>query len=419
MTGHPLSRLLYNLGTGAYFLGIRLAAPFNPKARLMTEGRKETIERLREKRKPSDRYLWMHASSLGEFEQGRPVIEAVKKAHPGYKICLTFFSPSGYEVRKDYPLADIVVYLPFDGSKDLEAFVRLLSPEIVLFVKYEFWLGTLSLLRRMGIPTYLISAKFRPGQPFFKPWGVIFREALGAFKEIFVQEQGSADLLASIGVTNVTVAGDTRADRVIEIARNPARVPIVEKFASEAREKGLPVLVVGSSWDKDEERYLPFLKKHRDEMRVIIAPHEISGERLRNLEGTVPPLKSRLFSQGEAPVGTEVLVIDRIGLLSSIYAYADFAYIGGGFGAGIHNILEPAVYGLPVVFGPGHGKFAEAGALIKKGGAFSYETEEDLATILEKLLTDGDFRQRAGQASADFLRENSGATRLILSRIFG
>ena len=419
MTRHPLSRLLYNLGTGAYFLGIRLVAPFNPKARLMVEGRKETLGRLREKRKPSDRYLWIHASSLGEFEQGRPVIEAVKKAHPEYKICLTFFSPSGYEVRKDYPLADLVLYLPFDGSRDLEAFVRLLSPEIVLFVKYEFWLGTLSLLRRMGIATYLISAKFRPGQPFFKPWGAIFREALGTFREIFVQEQGSADLLAGIGVTNVTVAGDTRADRVIEIARNPARLPIARRFISEARDEGHPVLVVGSSWDKDEERYLPFLKKHRDEIRTIIAPHEIGEERLRSLERATSPLKSHRYSLGEAPTGTEILVIDQIGFLSSIYAGADLAYVGGGFGAGIHNILEPAVYGLPVIFGPEHGKFAEADALIKKGGAFSYETEEELARLLERLLKDENFRQRSGQASADFLRENAGATDLILAHIFG
>lgn len=419
MSRHLFSNLLYNLGTGAYFAGIRLAASFNPKARLMIEGRKETLGRIRVGRKADDRYIWIHASSLGEFEQGRPVIEAIKKEHPEYKICLTFFSLSGYEIRKNYPLADIVVYLPFDHTEELRDFVELLSPEMVIFVKYEFWLGTLALLRRKGIPTYLISAKFRPDQPFFKPWGSIFRDALGGFREIFVQEKGSADLLDSIGIKHVTVAGDTRADRVIQIAENPAPLPIVEDFASKARKAEIPVLAIGSSWDKDETHYLPFLKKHRDKVQAIIAPHETHEERIKSLIDNLSPLKVHRYSEGEVPMGTEVLVIDKIGLLSSVYAHADLAYIGGGFGAGIHNILEPAVYGLPVIFGSKHGKFAEAGALIEKGGAFSYETDEELYPLLDHLITDDEFRRQAGQVSRDFLRESAGATDLILTKLFG
>ena len=413
MAKHPLSRLLYEIGAGAYFAGIGLASSFHPKARLMTEGRKETLSRIKEKRKPGDRYLWLHASSLGEFEQGRPLIEAVKKEHPEIKVCLTFFSPSGYEVRKNYAGADIVAYLPFDTSADLRSFLDLLAPEMAVFVKYEFWLNALSLLREKGTPTYLISAKFRPSQPFFKPWGGLFREALKGFTEIFVQEKGSLDLLKGIGIDRVTVAGDTRADRVIEIAEHAEPLPVVEAFA-----KGKPVLIVGSSWDKDEERYLPFLKAQRGNMLTIIAPHEVHEERIVSLLESLKPLKAHRYTQGTPPEGTEVLVIDRIGILSSVYAYGTIAYIGGGFGAGIHNTLEPAVYGLPVIFGPRHEKFAEALALLERGGAFSYETEEELSGILSKLLDDPDFCQKAGRAAGDFVRESSGATRTILSKLF-
>ena len=413
MAKHPLSRLLYEIGAGAYFAGIGLASSFHPKARLMTRGRRETLARIRERRKPGDRYLWLHASSLGEFEQGRPLIEAVKKEHPEIKVCLTFFSPSGYEVRKNYAGADIVAYLPFDTSSDLRAFLDLLAPEMAIFVKYEFWLNALSLLRERGIPTYLISAKFRPSQPFFKPWGGLFREALKGFTEIFVQEKGSLDLLRSIGIDRVTVAGDTRADRVIEIAEHAEKLPIVEAFAIEK-----PVLVVGSSWDKDEERYLPFLKEHRGELLTIIAPHEVHEERIVSLLESLKPLKAHRYTKGVPPEGTEVLVIDRIGILSSVYAYGTIAYIGGGFGAGIHNTLEPAVYGLPVLFGPKYGKFAEALSLLERGGAYSIETAEELSEILGRLLSDPAFCQRASREARDFVRESAGATRLILSRLF-
>ena len=414
---HPISRLLYRLGAGAYFTGVRIAAPFHRKARLMTEGRQGILPAVRQARQKGERYIWMHVSSLGEFEQGRPLIEAIKAAHPEYKICLTFFSPSGYEIRKDYPLADLVTYLPFDTSRDLRQFVDLLSPELVIFVKYEFWLNALFLLREKGIPTYLISAKFRPGQPFFKPWGGLFRSALRTFAHIFVQDSDSLLLLQKIGIDRVTVAGDTRADRVLRISETPRDLPIVRAFRHEAEASGRLVLVAGSSWERDEAHYLPLLKKHTDQVRAIIAPHEVGEERITSLLRSLSPLRTHRYSRGMPPVGTEVLVVDTIGLLSSVYAHGDLAYIGGGFGAGIHNILEPAAYGLPVLFGPRYGKFAEARALVAQGGAFSYETDEELARLLQKLARDDAFRSEASRITLDYLRQSAGATSVILSGI--
>lgn len=416
MTRYPFSKALYNLATGVYFSLLKGAAHFHPKARLMVKGRRETPIRLREGRHPGARFVWFHVSSLGEFEQGRPVIEALKKRHPEYKVCLTFFSPSGYEVRKDYPIADLVLYLPFDHSKDLRTFIDTLNPEIVVFVKYDFWLDTLEILRDKRIPTYLISAKFRPDQPFFKPWGGLFREALRGLKEIFVQDEDSLKLLAGIGITKVIVAGDTRADRVLHIAEHPLEVPEAEHFANNSL--GLPILVVGSSWDRDEAHYIPYLKKNVGKLRAIIAPHEIHEGRIQSLLETLSPLNVHRLTYGLPPENTEVLVVDRIGLLSSIYSVADLVYIGGGFGNGIHNILEPAVYGLPVIFGPKYGKFPEAGVLLSRGGAFTYSTEGELIPILDRLVGDEAYRRACGDVSGAFIRESAGATALITKRIF-
>lgn len=415
-----LSMNIYDMTLKAYFGVIRLIASRHRKAGLMTSGRKGLLDKLRAQRKPGDRYIWIHASSLGEFEQGRPLIEKLKEKHPEYKICLTFFSPSGYEVRKDYPLADIVTYIPYDTSSDLRPFIDILSPEKAIFIKYEIWLNTLFYLKEKGIPTYLISAIFRPTQIFFKSYGRIFRDALCCYSWIFVQNEDSFKLLKSIGVDGLSIAGDTRTDRVWDIKNNAKDDAFVEAFVGEAHAQGQKVMMVGSSWEEDERVYLPALI-HDDRWRVIIVPHEITEKHIKSIRDTVPnSINIALHTESptvEALKETRVLIVDRMGLLSSLYKYTDMAYIGGGFGRGIHNTLEAAVYDCPILFGPNHHKFMEAKALLACGAAFSVNSTEDVIAYLN-LLFDENARQSIGAKAGAYIRSNLGSTDIIIKGIF-
>jgi 3-deoxy-D-manno-octulosonic-acid transferase len=357
------------------------------------------------------KYIWFHAASLGEFEQGRPMIETIRKRYPQYKILLTFFSPSGYEVRKNYEGADVICYLPFDTPFKVRKFLNLANPYMAVFIKYEFWLNYLTELKRRGIKTYLISAVFRPGQLFFKWYGAWYRKALLCYERLFVQDEDSRKLLAGYGIDNVEVCGDTRFDRVLEIQRNARLMPEVESFA----EEGKLMLVAGSSWPEDEEFIIPYFNTH-PEVKLIIAPHEIHREHLLYIQSLLNRPSIRLSESSEESLRTnDCLIIDSFGLLSSIYRYGDVAYIGGGFGGGIHNTLEAAVYGIPVVFGPKYHKFKEAKSLINYGGGFSVDNEAAFAGCLNNFISDPESRRIAGAAAGDFVYKNAGAIEKILS----
>ncbi|MDE6395673.1 MAG: 3-deoxy-D-manno-octulosonic acid transferase, partial [Muribaculaceae bacterium] len=357
---------------------------------------------------------WFHAASLGEFEQARPLIDTIRKEKNDAKILLTFFSPSGYEVRKEYPQVTTVAYLPSDTADNARWLLDIARPRKVVFVKYEFWINLLTELKRRGIDTYLISAIFRPGQIFFKPWGGLFRKALHCYNEIFVQNDESRRLLASIGVTNVTVAGDTRFDRVREIRKNGKSFPLIETWKGDEY-----TIVAGSSWGPDELRYIPWLNDH-PKNKAIIAPHEFDQKRLDEIRSmlTHPSmLWSDVCEGSEIPESVQTVIVDTFGILSSLYRYADTVLIGGGFGAGIHNINEAAVWGVPVLFGPNHKKFKEATDLLNAGGAFQYHTTEDAANLLTLLKNDECKRKEAADIAARYIEENIGASDLILKTI--
>jgi 3-deoxy-D-manno-octulosonic-acid transferase len=357
------------------------------------------------------KYIWFHAASLGEFEQGRPMIETIRKRYPQYEILLTFFSPSGYEVRKNYEGADVICYLPFDTPFKVRKFLNLANPYMAVFIKYEFWLNYLTELKRRGIKTYLISAVFRPNQLFFKWYGAWYRKALLCYERLFVQDEDSRKLLAGYGIDNVEVCGDTRFDRVLEIQRNARLMPEVESFA----EEGKLMLVAGSSWPEDEEFIIPYFNTH-PEVKLIIAPHEIHREHLLYIQSLLNRPSIRLSESSEESLRTnDCLIIDSFGLLSSIYRYGDVAYIGGGFGGGIHNTLEAAVYGIPVVFGPKYHKFKEAKNLINCGGGFSVDNETAFAGCMKNFISDPESRRIAGAAAGDFVYKNAGAIEKILS----
>lgn len=410
---------LYNAGIHLYRAAARIAAMRSRKVATMIGGQRETLERLRAERKriaPEGYDLWVHAASLGEFEQGRPLMERFRREHPEARILLSFFSPSGYEVRKNYPVADTIVYLPFDTPSAARAFIEAAAPKSAVFVKYEFWGNYITRLRKLGIPVYIISAIFRPGQIFFRPWGGDFRRILRSYDRLFVQDDNSGRLLHGIGIDNVTVAGDTRFDRVTDIMAARKEQPEVEAFC-----EGSPfTLVIGSSWQPDEDVYIDWLHAH-PEVKAICAPHEFDGERLEALlrrfgEGAM--LYSRFIAERPDPASVRYLIVDSFGLLSSLYRFADVAIIGGGFGAGIHNLNEAAVYGIPVLFGPRHGKFKEASDLIAKGGGFEMADAPSGRAILDSLLADKEMRSRAGQAAGDYIRASIGATDKIYNAIF-
>jgi len=381
----------------------------------MVVGHRNTWRILTDGMDQSKPWLWFHASSLGEFEQGRPIMERIRNEHPEYRILLTFFSPSGYEVRKNYPGADLICYLPFDTILNVRRFLNRVQPKKVFFIKYEFWPNYLTALKRRQIPTYLISGIFRQEQLFFKNYAPFYRRMLSSFTHLFVQNQVSVDLLASIGRTDeVSISGDTRFDRVLEIRAAAKDLPIAEQFAKSGKGN---ILIAGSSWPKDEALFIPYFNEH-PELKLIIAPHEIHEEHLLTIESQLkrPFLRYTQTSPEEA-VKCDCLIIDCFGLLSSIYRYGDIAYIGGGFGTGIHNTLEAAVYGIPVIFGPNFAKFHEAKELLACGGAFTFNSESTLFEILDELNTDAENRLTAGKNAGEMVHNGSGGTNKVLNLI--
>lgn len=383
----------------------------------MRLGQWKTNAILRQKIDPNANYIWFHAASLGEFEQGRPLMEKIKAEHPEYKILLTFFSPSGYEVRKNYNGADVICYLPFDTPYRVKKFLNLARPCIAIFIKYEFWGNYLKELKRRGVPVYIISAIFRPDQLFFQWYGRPYRKMLHHFTHLFVQDERSEKLLEDFGIRNVSVTGDTRFDRVLDIHKQAREIGMVEKFVSSTKGKQSFTLVAGSSWPQDEEILIPYFHAH-PEMKLIIAPHEIHREHLVSIESMLKRPSVRLSEAHEEDLSTkDCLIIDSFGLLSSIYRYGQIAYIGGGFGAGIHNTLEAAVYGIPVLFGPKYHKFKEAKDLIAVGGGFSVADETAFGSRMDQLLSDEKEWQMAGRLAGDFVFQHAGATNKILKKL--
>ncbi len=377
----------------------------------MSEGRKNWESALKNNI-PTGPKIWFHCASLGEFEQGRPLIEQIKKEHPEYGIIITFFSSSGYEVRKDYDGADYICYLPFDSGKNAKKFIDLLNPSMAIFIKYEFWHYYLSELREQKVPTFSVSAIFRPDQPFFKRNGQFFRNMLAGFEHFFVQNEASKQLLKNQGFDNVTVSGDTRFDRVKEICSHPKSIKIAQLF------KGVDkVMIIGSSWPEDIELLLHFINDNNNKIKFIIAPHEIGKEKIRKLTGGIT-VSFQLYSSADpnAINTAKVLIIDNIGLLSSLYQYGDIAYIGGAFGEGLHNILEAATFGMPILFGKGKDniKYQEAIDLVNLGGAFEVSNYKELKGIMKEIFEDEAQRQKASMICADYVNNNAGATERIM-----
>lgn len=406
-----MMRYLYTLALHLYALFVEIASFFNKKARMTRIGQWHTNGILRRNIDRNAKYIWFHAASLGEFEQGRPMMEAIRERYPAYKILLTFFSPSGYEVRKNYDGADVICYLPFDTPFKVRKFLNLANPHVAIFIKYEFWLNYLTELKKRQIKTYLISAVFRPNQVFFQWYGGWYRKALHCFEYLYVQDEGSKKLLSDYGIHNVEVCGDTRFDRVLEIQQNARLLPEVELFTK----GGNPVLVLGSSWPEDEKIILPYFNAHPD-LKLIIAPHEIHSEHLLYIQSLLSRPSVRLSESDNESLQThDCLIIDSFGLLSSIYRYGQVAYIGGGFGKGIHNTLEAAVYGIPVIFGPKYQKFKEARGLIDCGGGFSVDNETAFINRMNDFISQPKERAKVGIAAEDFVHHNAGATEQILS----
>lgn len=411
-----VERPLYSAGISAYRMGVKLAGMRNRKAALLWQGQKEIFSKLEKTRKEGERWIWLHAASLGEFEQGRPILEQLRKDHPEYKILLTFFSPSGYEVRKNYAGADCVCYLPFDTPGRVRRFLDVVRPEMAIFVKYEFWRNYLETLHKRGIPTYLVSAVFRPDQFFFKRRSAWYGHWLRWYTGIFVQDERSRELLAGIGVNNVKVCGDTRFDRVADIRASRKPLPLFEKFA-----EGRPVMMAGSSWEKDEDVYGSWFDSH-PEVKLIIAPHEYDDVRLGVLKKRFAngALLLSELEKGAECAGKQVLVVDCFGLLSSAYAYCDVAYVGGAFGSGLHNINEAAVYDVPVIYGPNNSKFIEAREMAEAGGGFPIASKEDFEILAARFFEGGNAakeREEAGEKAGKYIRSKLGATQKILESL--
>lgn len=405
---------LYDAGIALYVAGLRLAATFHPKARKWVLGRAGWEDKLQqqiaEKFRPGKARLWMHCASLGEFEQGRPVLEAWRKEQPDSNILLTFFSPSGYDIRKDYPGADIVTYLPADTPRAARRFVELVQPDLVIFVKYEFWLRILQALFLRNIPVLLISATFRPGQIFFKWYGGLWKKVLSGFQHIFVQDAASLELLQQHGIQGCTIAGDTRVDRVLSIAEEGREIETIKHFTA-----GHRVFIAGSTWPPDEELLAVLLRENLlPGWKFIIAPHQISESNLRRLESLLPSETVRFsIINPEHTAQAAVLLIDNIGMLNALYRYGDLAYIGGGFGTGIHNTLEPMAFGLPVIFGPKYKKFREAVEMVNHGGAVSVSDADSFRKAIAHFAVEN-HRQQARETALQYLHEQAGATGKIL-----
>ena len=402
---------MYNIAIYLYGLGVFIYSLFNEKVRKMWRGEHESFRIIRERLDPNAKYIWFHAASLGEFEQGRPLMERIRATHPEYKILLTFFSPSGYEVRKDYKGADIVCYLPLDTVNNARRFLRTVRPVMAFFIKYEFWYNYLHVLKHRCVPTYSVSSIFRRDQIFFKWYGRDYARVLSCFTTFFVQNEESKLLLGTIGIKNAVVVGDTRFDRVLQIKEASKQLPLVEAFVSNAEH----VFCAGSSWQPDEEIFIPYFNG-RSDWKLIIAPHVIGGEHLAQMMQLLKGRRVTRYTQTnpEEAAKADVLIIDCFGLLSSIYRYAQVSYVGGGFGAGIHNTLEAGVWGIPVIFGPNNKRFAEAQGLLKCKGGFEIKDVNDFTTLMVHLESEPALLEKSGKAAADYVKSLSGATEKIL-----
>jgi len=412
--------MIYNLIIYVYLFGVAVYSRFNEKVRKMWRGEREAFSILKEKVDPKAKYVWFHAASLGEFEQGRPLMEQLRKEHPEYKILLTFFSPSGYEVRKNYDGADIITYLPLDTITNARRFLRAVKPVMAFFIKYEFWYNYLHILKHRHVPVYSVSSIFRPDQVFFKWYGRQYGRVLNCFTHFFVQNEQSKELLAKIGITDVTVVGDTRFDRVLQIKEAAKQLPIVEEFIGVRSEKSPKVFVAGSSWPPDEEIFIKYFNSH-PEWKLIIAPHVIGEDHLKQIEKLLEGRKVIRYTTAEKSHPTSlssynIMIIDCFGLLSSIYRYADVAYVGGGFGVGIHNLLEAAVWDVPVFFGPNNQKFQEAQGL-KQCGGFEISNYEDFARQMDCFAADAEELKAQGQKAGRFVESLSGATAKVMAAV--
>lgn len=448
---------MYNIAIYIYLIGVAIGSLFNKKIKKMWRGEREAVDLLKEKVDPTAKYVWFHAASLGEFEQGRPLIEQLRATHPEYKILLTFFSPSGYEVRKNYEGADIVCYLPLDTIRNARRFLRAVHPVMAFFIKYEFWYNYLHILRHRGVPVYSVSSIFRPGQVFFKWYGRNYAKVLHCITHFFVQNEVSLQLLKGIGIDEATVVGDTRFDRVLQIKEQAKKLPIVEAFKgingkgdackrdlsedackdnlsedackrvlsedackgdlSENGCKGCKVFVAGSSWQPDEDIFIRFFNDHPD-WKLIIAPHVIGEDHLAYILDKLQ-MKAVRYTQATEQSAAEArcLIIDCFGLLSTIYRYGEIAYVGGGFGVGIHNVPEAAVWGVPVLFGPNNKRFQEAQDLLACKGSFEVTDYDSFNTIISRLISDDKFRHQCGEASANYVKSRSGATDIIMKSV--
>lgn len=409
---------IYNFITFLASQIVKIIALFSPKMKLFVEGRKSVFSTLRNKINADDKTIWFHAASLGEYEQGLPVIEKIKEKFPLHKIVVTFFSPSGYEVRKNNTVADVTVYLPLDTKSNAKQFLELVHPELVFFIKYEYWPNYLNELKKryqsIGIKTYLISGILRENQAFFKWYGGFYRNALKTFDYFFVQNESSKKLLQSIGFNNVKVSGDTRFDRVVSILERDNSLDFIEQFKDNKT-----TIVIGSSWPKDENLLIEYINNSSENIKFIVAPHNIKQEQIQELKNSIKK-KTILFSEKENQNLSKfnVFIIDTIGILTKIYAYADIAYVGGGFGnPGVHNILEPATFGVPVVIGPNYSHFAEATALVNMDGCFSIQNQTQLNEALNILLQNEDERYEKGHICSTFIQMNKGASDIIMKHI--
>ena len=418
--------MVYNIVIYFVLWGIAIASLFNEKVRKMWRGEREAFKILKQKVDPNAKYIWFHAASLGEFEQGRPLMERIRKEYPQYKILLTFYSPSGYEVRKNYEGADIICYMPVDTRLNAIRFLRLVRPVMAFFIKYEFWSNFLHILKHRNIPTYSVSSIFREDQVFFKWYGRNYAGVLKCFTRFFVQNEESKRLLEGIGIKDVDVVGDTRFDRVLQIKEAAKQLPICEAFrtgvassqSADVPHTDFKVFVAGSSWPPDENIFIPFFNEHKD-WRLLIAPHVIAEEHLKLILSLIKDKKVVRYTQTtpEEAAEADVLIIDCFGLLSSMYNYGDVAYIGGGFGVGIHNTLEAAVWNMPVIFGPNNKKFQEAQGLLKSGGGFEINTYEDFSGLMGSLMNDETFLKQAGDKAGAFVAHLAGATDKVLASV--
>ncbi len=414
---------MYNVIIFLYLCGVAVASLFSKKVRKMWRGERNAIRTIKEKLDPNARYVWFHAASLGEFEQGRPLMEQMRREHPEYKILLTFFSPSGYEVRKNYEGADIICYLPLDTITNARRFLRTIRPEMAFFIKYEFWYNYLHILRHRGVPVYSVSSIFRPGQVFFRWYGRQYSHVLRCVTHFYVQNEVSRDLLASIGINDATIVGDTRFDRVLQIKEAAKQLPVVEAFLKTESEEKPKVFVAGSSWQPDEDIFIPWLNEHPD-WKVIVAPHVISEDHLQQIEAKFEGRKVARYTDLEKldnldNLGNlDCLIINCFGLLSSIYHYADVTYVGGGFGVGIHNTLEAAVWDVPVIFGPNNQRFQEAQDLKTCGGGLEIGNADDFSRIMQGFIDHPTLVSELGEKSGAYVKQMTGATKKILSDVF-